>query len=388
MTRSIPLGAALGVLALVLSVRPAPAAEPFAVGTPGIRSISVLTFGDDGVLFLGDSRSGAVFAVDTGDTEPLPVPERFGLNDVEGTVAALLGTTPDEVMIHDFAANPTSQAVYFAVSRGRTEWKSRWNLPRDLADATILLRMTPDGNIEEFALTDVPFVRIDLPNPVAADKTHMWKEGLTLRVDAVTDVVFHEGTLYVSGLSNEEFAATLWHMPFPATEAQPDWATLEIFHGAHGEWETFAPIRTFLPYSFGGTDYVLASYLCTPLVTFPLADLTGGEHVKGHTVAEFGWGNYPMDLVLGHHEGREFFIMANSMLPLMTFTPEDVAEGIELPGITRESPTYSEGVPYSARAGSGVQHLSPFTEDTLLMLQRMPSGKLDLVHWSYGDLAS
>ena len=376
------------VLFVLFVPRPATADAPFTTGDPGIRALTVLTFGENGVLFVGDSRIGAVFALDTGDTEPLPVPERFGLQDVEGKIAALLGTTPDEIMIHDVAANPASQAVYFAVSRGRTDWKSRWNLPRDLADASILLRLTPDGEIAEFPLTDVAFARMDLPNPVSEDKTHPWKEGLTLRVDAVTDIVLHDGTLYVSGLSNEEFAATLWHMPFPPTEAAPDWATLEIFHGAHGEWETFAPIRTFLPYTFDGTDHVLASYLCTPLVTFPLADLAGGGHVKGHTVAEFGWGNYPMDLVLANHEGREFFLMANSMLPLMTFTPEDVAEGLALPGITEEVPTYTQGVPYTARPGSGVQHLAPFTPTQVLMLQRMPSGKLDLVLWNYGDLAS
>ena len=39
-------------------------------GTPPIKSVSALAFGTDGVLFVGDPQSGAIFAVDTKDTTP------------------------------------------------------------------------------------------------------------------------------------------------------------------------------------------------------------------------------------------------------------------------------------------------------------------------------
>ena len=35
------------------------------VGTPEIKSMSSLSFGPEGVLFIGDSKSATVFAVDT-----------------------------------------------------------------------------------------------------------------------------------------------------------------------------------------------------------------------------------------------------------------------------------------------------------------------------------
>ena len=57
------------------------------------------------------------------------------------------------------------------------------------------------------------------------------------------------------------------------------------------------------------------------------------------------------------------------------------------PGITRESPTYAEGVPFTARAGSGVLHLDNFNDKFLIALQRMPSGKLDLIALSIPRLA-
>ncbi len=62
--------------------------------------------------------------------------------------------------------------------------------------------------------------------------------------------------------------------------------SLEIFHVSHGKWETAAPIRTFVPYEGGRS--ILASYTCTPVVHFPLADLTPGTKTIGRTVAELG----------------------------------------------------------------------------------------------------
>ena len=78
----------------------------------------------------------------------------------------------------------------------------------------------------------------------------------------------------------------------PARPARPAWRS---YHVSHGQWETAAPIRTFVPYQGGAS--ILASYTCTPLVHFPLADLQPGSHATGRTVAELGAGNQPLDIV-------------------------------------------------------------------------------------------
>ena len=39
------------------------------VGNPDLQSAGPLTFGPDGILFVGDSKGGAIFALDTGETE-------------------------------------------------------------------------------------------------------------------------------------------------------------------------------------------------------------------------------------------------------------------------------------------------------------------------------
>jgi hypothetical protein len=378
----LPCAAALAA-AIVPRLDGAAAAPPsdtdagagFTRGNPGIRAMSVLEFGPTGTLFVGDTKAGAVFALELdGETPRGEVEKPIRVGDLEGKLAAMLGASPSEVMVHDLAVHPLSKNHFLAVSRGRQAWTQRWDLPNDVADATLLVRVTPEGAIDEVPLADVRFQRAALPNPVAPEKRHPWKEDASLRSEAITDLVYADGTLWVAGLSNEEFASTLWRLPFPfGGEAAA--TSLEIFHGAHGKYETEAPIRTFLRYEVGGQQRVLASYLCTPLVTFDLDELVAGAHVKGKTVAEFGSGNYPMDMVVYRKNGRDRILMANSMLPLLSFDPEDVAKH---PGISEEVPTYTYGVPYVARAAAGVQHIANYGETLIAALQRAPNGQLEL----------
>lgn len=362
------------------------ATAAFEDGPPPIESMSTLAFGPGGLLFVGDARAGSVVAVDTGDVSPGEVGERFGLSDLETKLAAMLGTRASEVLIHDLAVNPASHNMYLAVSRGRAGWGSRWDLPNELADATVLVRVRTDGHLEEVPLTDLRWSRAALPDPVDAAKEHRWKKGVSLRTDTITDLVWDDGTLWVAGLSNEEFASALWRLPFPfgtttsetkTGETKTTKTTVEIFHGAHGEWETHAPIRTLVPYTLGEKRQILASYLCTPLVVFDTEQLSDGAHVKGRTVAELGSGNYPLDMVVYEKAGSERLLIANSNLPLMIVDPADIAAFAG--AITSEVDGYLAGVPFEIRSGAGVQQLDVLDETRLVALQRLPGGTLDLV---------
>jgi hypothetical protein len=348
----------------------------FTTGAPDIRSMSALAFGPEGVLFIGDGKAGAIFAVDLNDKEPNGGKDALTVPNLEGKIAAFLGTSKDDVMIHDMAANPISQNVYLAVSRGRGQWDQEWLLPNDIADASVLVKVDSYGALSEVPLKEVRFAQAALPNPVSPDKKHEWKEGIPLRTDTITDISYSEGTLYVAGLSNEEFAAALWRFPYPFT-GKAAATTLENYHGAHGQFETEAPIRTFVPYALGGKDHILAAYLCTPLVTFPLADLKDGEHVKGRTVAEFGSGNYPLDMLVYKKDGREKLLIANSDLPFLIVDPRDIEsyEG----AIAEPTKTYVAGVRYEPRSGAGIQQMDLLNPETIVTLRRHPGGNLDLV---------
>jgi hypothetical protein len=366
----------LGLLALTMALVAGAAPAEMAVGRPAIRSMSALTFGPDGTLFVGDSKSGAIWAIDVADAAVASWAERFRIPDLEGRIAAALGTTADDVLIHDLAVHPVSRRVYLAVSRGGEDWESSWSLPNDLADATILLRIDGGGEIAEVDLGQVPHARAELPNPVDGAKTHRWKEGVPLRVDTITDLAFADGRVYVAGLSNEEFASTMWKVPYPFGPGISA-STLEIYHGAHGAFETHAPIRTFVPYRLSGESHLLAAYLCTPFVSFRAAELADGRHVKGRTLGEFGSGNYPLDMVVYKKDGKDRLLIANSQLPLMIVKPEDI-ESFE-GEILEEPATYTAGLPYEYRSGAGVQQLDLLTESTFVALQRLPGGTLDLV---------
>ncbi len=348
----------------------------FTTGTPDIKSMGTLTFNSDGVLFIGDSKSAAVFAIDLMDQTPSNKEDGLEVRDIESKIASMLGTTADEILIHDLAVNPISKSAYMSVSLARSKWESRWQLPNELDDARILLRVTPAGEIQEVSLQNVRYSRAVLPNPVAMDAKHKWKKGTTLRVDTITDMVYADGRLYVAGLSNEEFASTMWLVDFPFKN-NAIFTTLEIYHAAHGAYETHAPIRTFLAYKVNNSAHILASYLCTPLVSFPIADLKNKTHLKGKTLAEFGSGNYPLDMVLYQKDGQDLILMANSALPLMVIDPKDIEKQTE--GLTSDPDTYTAGVPYTAKSGGSIQQLANFNAKNILALQRTPAGKLDLI---------
>jgi hypothetical protein len=347
-------------------------------GRPEIRSFSSLAFGPDGVLFVGDGKAGAVFALDLGDKQARDLKDPKPIEDVEGQLAALVGATSHDVMIHDLAVNPLSKRPYLAVSRGRAGWNMQWLLPNDVADASALVRFDAEGKPSLVDLASVRYARVALPNPIDPKKHVEWKKS-SLRADAITDMAYSDGTLYVAGLSNEEFAATLWRVAYPF--AGPVAATtIENYHGAHGKYETEAPVRTFVPYALKGKPQLLAAYLCTPLVTFALDGLKDRQHVRGRTVGEFGSGNYPLDMIVYRKDGREKLLIANSSLPLMIVDPRDIEayEG----SIEREVEGYTAGVRYEIRSGAGIQQLDNLGDSHVVVLRRLAGGRLDLVPMS------
>ena len=59
-------------------------------------------------------------------------------------------------------------------------------------------------------------------------------------------MAFVDGTLWVAGLSNEEFASKLRAIPYPFASVDHG-TSVEIFHGNHAAVETRSPVYTFVP---------------------------------------------------------------------------------------------------------------------------------------------
>ncbi len=270
-------------------------------GTPEMKSATALAFGPNGLMFVGDSQGGVIFAIDTGDAKPAG-DKAVNVEKIDGKVAAALGVSEKEVKINDVKVNPASGNIYLAVTRGTG------------AGTPALVKVTRDGATEPMTLKDVMFAQVKLPNPAQG------KGAAT----AITSMAFLNGRLFVAGLSSEEFASTLRAIPFPFKDADKGTA-IEIYHGAHGKIETQAPIRTFTPYKIDKVDHIMASYTCTPLVKIPVSDLKPGAKVKGTTIAELGNMNQPLDMIAYTKDGKDYLLSANTKHGVIKIPTADFA---------------------------------------------------------------
>lgn len=349
-----------GLLVLAATTRPIKNQYGFVTGTPAIKSINALTFGPDGVLFIGDGKSAAVFAIDTKDANLVDKPAQVDVKNIDQKIAALLGTEVKNITIQDIAVNPKSKTVYCAVQH---------------SDGTPALLKVEGDKLTAVSLKDVPFSTLELTNAPAADAKD--GRGESLRIASISDMGFADGKLLVSGLSNQEFGSTFRSIPFPFTSAQ-DQASLEIYHAAHGKYETMAPIKTFTTTEIKGKKYLLASYTCTPLVLFPLDELKAGSHVKGRTVAEMGSGNQPLDMVILKKGTESFLMMANSSRPVFKVkykSIEDYQGSLTTPV---EENFATAGVNFVSLPLTNVTQLDKLDDSRMVLLQRRSNGSLDL----------
>ncbi len=347
----------------------------FTLGNPQIQSISTMEFGSDGILFIGDSHSGTITAIETDDVKEISSNDALSVEGLNDKIAAALGTTPDNIIIHDMAVNPLSQTPYLAVSKANRKELGYWRLPNDVAQANIIIKVKPDGVMEEFSTEEVSFAQTLISNLIDPDKGETYRKS-SLRVDAITDLFFHQDKLYVAGLSNEEFASTMRILDFPFNENQQS-VSLEVYHAAHGVYETQAPVRTFVPYSYQGNDHMITAYTCTPLATFPLSQIAKGGMVKSKTVGEFGAGNIPMDMVVYQRDGKDYLMISNSTRNLMRVDISDIFAMEE--GLKTEVKGFGvAGVPYVALPSNGIQQISYLNQNHILALVQTPGGRMDL----------
>ncbi|MEM1123492.1 MAG: hypothetical protein AAGJ18_23845 [Bacteroidota bacterium] len=337
-----------------------PLTATFTVGNPSLQSLNALAFGPEGILFVGDSKSAKITAIDTKDNVAAEAPKSVKMASVDEQIATLLGTTTTEITIQDMAVNPISKMIYFAVHH---------------SDGTPVLLKTDGETLQHVSLQAINHSTIELNNPIDAEKKD--RRGNSMRVSAISDLNYFDGQVMVSGLSNEEFASTFRSIPFPfeATQTQ---TSLEIYHAAHGKYETHAPIKAFLPINISGKANLIAAYTCTPLVVFPMDNLKAGQHTKGQTVAELGNWNVPLDIIKMEKDGKSYLLMANSSRALMKISVADVANfGRSLSErVAQKSGT--AGVDFINLPFVNVQQLDKLSDSQFIMLQRKANGDLDL----------
>jgi len=331
-------------------------------GPVALKSAGPITFGSEGVLFIADSRAAAIYAIDTQDTKAPAKSGPLNIERLDQKLAALLGTSPDQILVTDMAVNPISHNIYFAVSRGRGP------------DAKpVLALVQPDGGLALVNMDKLKHSRAELPDAPVDGVIGEGNRQSNPRLESITDISFFEDRLLVAGLSNEEFSSTLRAIPFPFQKVA-NGTSVEIYHGSHGRFETRAPVRTFVPIKIGNEQHVLAAYTCTPLVDFSLQELQPGAKVKGKTIAELGNRNRPLDMIAYQKDGKDYLLLANSSRGVMKLSTDTLEKWDKI-----EAPVNgTKGLPYETlESWKNIDQLDRFDDGRAMVLRREPkSGEL------------
>ncbi len=331
----------------------------FVTGDPGVTSINSMAFGPEGILFIGDSKSAQIVAIDL-SKHPKVDNSKVSIDQLDKLIADMLGTTIDQVQITDMVVNPENNNIYISVHHS--------------SGTPVLLRVE-NNNLKQISLAAISHSKTTLTDAIAIEAKD--KRGRELRKWAVADMRYDSGKVLLSGLSNKEFASTFRSIDFPFTDKQ-NYGSLEIYHAAHGKYETHAPIKAFLTTKIKGNPHVIAGYTCTPLVVMPMDKIKSGEHHKARTVAELGNGNTPVDMIEIVNEGKRYLLIANTNRPLMKMDFDDLEayEGSLTTPVTKKGA--AAGVAYVNLPYVNVQQLDKLGDMGFLMIQRESTGNLAL----------
>lgn len=328
---------------------------------PPLLSGGPLTFGPNETLFIADNQGASIYALEMGQ---LLTGEQAGTKDINGIdqqIALLLGTDAREIQIYDLAVNPSSKNTFISMSRGR-----------GASAKPVLIRIDGAGTIDVINLDDVKYTSLKLPNPPNSDPSARRNP----RAAAITDMVYTNGRLFIAGLSNEEFSSKLRSVVYPFNNID-EGTSVEIWHAAHGKFETHSPVYTFVPYNIGGEQHLIAGYLCTPLVKFPINNLKPGSKVIGTTLAELGNRNRPLDMIVYTKEGKDYLLMSNTSRGVMKIPTVDFESQI---GLTeRVVDGNHAGVAYETVSQmTGVEQLDMLDDQHVIVIARNNSGVANL----------
>lgn len=357
--------------AIAVSTGPALAAAP--------EAASVLEFGLDDTLFVADSSAGTIHAYDLpNDGVPPEEDGAFNLLNIGVQIGSALSADPGTVIYKDLAVHPVTRAAYVSVS-----------YKVDGAEASGVVSVTRDGAVAMIDLVGLPSSTFILEDR-ADTGVSFWRD-IPAPTLTVTDLDFVDGELFVSGISTGEFASTLRRVPYPFDD-QASTSSIEMYHAAHAQNETRAPIRAMSVVDLDGTPTVVAAYTCTPLVTIPVGDLADGAHVTGKTIAELGYGNTPLDVIAfsaADMSGavKSYVLVVNREMDADLIDMEALTAAAAGPGLSEPIPYLgaTSGVATTPLPLSGVLHAADQDNQFILAMRRnLETGAMDLISFRKG----
>jgi len=322
-----------------------------------IRSISRLAVGPGNVLFVADWKTARVHALSLPEAARKPPGTAFNIFDLEPLLSKQVGGA--RVTVEDMVARPATAQVYIALSYGA-------------ARIPALIVVTSDHKARRIDLTAAKSTSIALRDAPTTDYK-FWRE-MPERSFTVTDMKWHDGELFIAGLSNQEFASTLRRVKYPFDSKQSI-TSIEIYHTGHNLIETRAPIRAMSFATWGGKPYLVAAYTCTPIVTIPLDDLKDGAHIRGKTIAELGYGNTPADMIsysrTEQGKTEDFLVLLNFERGASVIPVSQVSAASAGPGINKLVPFgETTGVAATPAPLAGALRLDNLDEKSFIVVRR------------------
>ena len=204
------------------------------VSAADVKSISRLAAGPADILFVADWKAAEVHAIKLTPASRQATGGVFNVLDLEKLLSDQVGGA--RVAVEDMVARPGTGEVYVAVSYGADKTPALFVVTSDKKARRVDLKAAQGTSV---ALRDAP-----------TTNEKFWKE-MPERSFTVTDMKWHDGELFVAGLSNQDFASTLRRIRYPF-DAKQSITSVEIFHGGHNLIETRAPIRAMSFAKLGG----------------------------------------------------------------------------------------------------------------------------------------
>lgn len=355
-----------------------------ALSTPAIaqqnilQSAGSLTFGPDNVLFVGDSKAGAVHAFEFtsamfDDQSEYPLGRaataegRTMVRDLSGEIGSMLGVEASEIMINDIVVHKPSGQVFLSVHRGLGP------------DAEAIIMKVDKGELHLVELGDAGHSSIEVGTAEAGVSLEFGQLVTSL---SITDIDYYKGEIFVAGVENGEFASKLRRIPFPFTD-EVRTSSIEIWHAVHAQFETRAPIIAQSIQEIDGEPTLIAVYACTPIVRIPLAELTDGAHVRGDMIGEIGYGNTPVDIIgfNSFMDQKDYVLITNTSRSAVQVALNDIAASEPMPSGEGVHAVFGPaGVSQFPLPISGALHMDTINEQWSVMVRNSPEnvGQIDL----------
>jgi hypothetical protein len=307
-----------------------------------MKFAGALTFSDDGILFVGDNHNGAIYAFEIPGLENPDQTVPGSIRNIDAKIAELLGVRLGAVEINDMAVHPISKEIYISATRIES-FASQPAIVRISIDHDISLLDTSSLTYQKQLLTDVPEddtkfrVRGSGPGPLLPRDTA--KGAISIRSLAIMDLEYYDGELFVAGVAYDSFQSSLRRISYPFNGTERVTA-VEMYHIAHDQYESRAPIRAMSVQEVDGKPQLVAAYTCSPIVLVPLEDLKHGDKISASTIIDMGNGQ-PLDMIpfqmgdepmlfVTNNSRSPQVIWVNALSDAQAVTHEDFERGTKL----------------------------------------------------------